>query len=233
MTTLLPVFIALFVGLLQARPVILSADDIGDYSDDAPAALVGEKSWLGLFIVGSQAQEGQRESRLGAVRVTFVARRDAGRTTFQMVTTPAGASLLIAGLPRVSAGPAVTAGRFITLGSDQREAAFKLGERSYGVRLASKQADLCDGTITLSSEGRTQTLFDAREPDTTREPALSCDEPHFTIHWAGDLDRDGRLDMLVTFSRKYSYMPRQLLLSSAARSQDLVGEAGRYERYSR
>ena len=58
---------------------------------------------------------------------------------------------------------------------------------------------------------------------------VSCDEPHFTIHWAGDLDRDGRLDMLATFSSKYSYHPRQLFLSSAARSGELVAEVARYE----
>src|SRR5262245_65556102 len=71
--------------------------------------------------------------------------------------------------------------------------------------------------------GRRQKLFDAAGPGTTNDPALvvSCDEPHFTVHWAGDLDRDGRLDMLVTFSHKYSYHPRQLLLSSGARSGEL------------
>ena len=102
------------------------------------------------------------------------------------------------------------------------------------IHLESRQASLCDGVITLSSGGRTQKLFDATEPGATRDPdlVLACDDPHFKIHWAGDLDRDGRLDMLVTFSHKYSYVPNQLLLSSAARSPDLVAEAGRYERFS-
>lgn len=40
-----------------------------------------------------------------------------------------------------------------------------------------------------------------------------CDGPHFWLEWAGDLDGDGRLDLLVTFSDKYSAHPRQLLLS--------------------
>jgi hypothetical protein len=88
--------------------------------------------------------------------------------------------------------------------------------------------------ITLTQGGRSQKLFDATEPGATRDPAsvVSCDEPHFEIHWAGDLDRDGLLDMLVTFSHKYSYHPRQLLLSSAARSGQLVAEVGRYERFA-
>jgi hypothetical protein len=44
------------------------------------------------------------------------------------------------------------------------------------------------------------------------------------------LDRDGRLDLLVTFSQKYSYHPRQLLLSSGARSGELLAEVARYDR---
>ena len=82
--------------------------------------------------------------------------------------------------------------------------------------------------VTLSGDAVTQRVFDIGGPSAR----FSCDEPHFRIHWAGDLDRDGRLDMLVTFSEKYSYYPRQLLLSSAARLPNLVGEVARYERFS-
>lgn len=96
----------------------------------------------------------------------------------------------------------------------------------------SKEPNYCDAVITLTQGGRRQKLFDAAGPGTTNDPALvvSCDEPHFTVHWAGDLERDGRLDMLVTFSKKYSYYPRQLFLSSGARSDELVTEVARYDR---
>ena len=98
----------------------------------------------------------------------------------------------------------------------------------------SKEPNYCDAVIILTQGERTQKLFDAAGPGTTNDPALvvSCDEPHFTVHWAGDLDRDGRLDMLVTFSHKYSYHPRQLFLSSGARSDELVAEVARYERFA-
>ena len=43
---------------------------------------------------------------------------------------------------------------------------------------------------------------------------------------------DGRLDLLVTFSHKYSYHPRQVFLSSGARSDELVAEVARYERFA-
>jgi hypothetical protein len=38
--------------------------------------------------------------------------------------------------------------------------------------------------------------------------------------------------MLVTFSHKYSYHPRQLFLSSGAPPGELVAEVARYERFA-
>lgn len=226
---------AVMVGLVQAEPIILSSDDIGDnYHDAAPAELLGRKMWLGLFITDTASQGKRPESHLKVARVRVVPRSESGRTMYRIVTTPPNASLLFSAVPGISVGPVVTLGRFIDLGEQRREAEFRLGNRLYAIRLASTEPDLCDAVITLASDGRTQKLFDATEPGTTRDPAsvLACDDPHFRIHWAGDLDRDGRLDLLVTFSHKYSYFPNQLLLSSAAGPQDLVAEVGRYERFS-
>jgi hypothetical protein len=55
------------------------------------------------------------------------------------------------------------------------------------------------------------------------------DDPHFYVEWAGDLDRDGRLDLVVNFSRKYSIHPHRLLLSTKAKKGQLVGEAAVFE----
>jgi len=57
------------------------------------------------------------------------------------------------------------------------------------------------------------------------EAVLGRGDPHFTIHWAGDLDGDGALDLVATFSMKYSYQPRQIYLSSLAEPGALVGLA--------
>jgi hypothetical protein len=221
------------VGLLQAGPVILSSDDIGNNYYDAPPAVLREQTtWLGLFIREAKSDQRTRESRLEVTRVSFAPRKESGTTVYRLVTTPPGAALLLSGVPRLSAGAATTLSQFIDLGGEKREAEFRLGSRPYRIRLQSKEPNYCDAVIILTQGGRTQKLFDAAEPGATNDPALlvSCDEPHFTVHWAGDLDRDGRLDMLVTFSQKYSYHPRQLFLSSGARSGELVAEVARYER---
>jgi len=70
------------------------------------------------------------------------------------------------------------------------------------------------------------TLADRRASQTLNVPEgqpFDCDAPHFSVQWAGDLDGDGRLDLVTTFSPKYSWYPRRLYLSSAARAGELVG----------
>jgi len=227
--------VMVFAGLLQAAPIILSDDDLGDnYYDAAPADLLGRKSWLGLFIGKEESRENARESRLQVTQVRLVPRKESGSTIYRVVTTPPDATLLISGVPGVSAGAAVTLGRSIDLSSEKREAEFRFGNDVYRIRLVSAEPSYCDAVITLTLGESTQELFDATAPGKTKDPTLlvACDDPHFRIHWAGDLDRDGRLDMLVTFSHKYSYFPNQLLLSSVARSGELVVEVARYERFS-
>ena len=215
------------VGLAAAEPIVLSSSDIADGYDEMPRDLIGRKTWLGLYVT-------RAESRVKTTRVEVVARKENSQAIYKIITNPPNAELLFSEVPAVSAGAAVTVGRYVDLWEQEREAEFRLGKHVYRVRLESTQPDLCDAVITLSDGGRTQKLFEARPSggDRQREPRLACDEPHFRIHWAGDLDRDGRLDLLVTLSQKYSYFPRQLLLSSRAESGDLVSEVGRYERFS-
>jgi hypothetical protein len=222
------------IGLLQVGPVILSSGDIGDNYEAPPPAVREETTWLGLFIKPGTYDQKTRESHLAVTRVRLMPRNESGTVVYRFVTTPRGAALLLSGVPRLSAGAAVTVSQDIDLGAERREAEFSLGRRLYRIRLDSTASNYCDAVITLIQGGRRQTLFDAAGPGTTNDPALmvSCDEPHFTVHWASDLDRDGRLDMMVTFSQKYSYHPRQLFLSSGARSGELVAQVARYDRFA-
>lgn len=91
-----------------------------------------------------------------------------------------------------------------------------LGPRHYELRLQSARKDLFDAKVILTDGHRTQVLYSADG---------FADEPHFDILWAGDLDRDGKLDLVVNLDRKYSWHPHRLLLSSKASRRQLVGEA--------
>jgi hypothetical protein len=90
-----------------------------------------------------------------------------------------------------------------------------LGDRKYQLALRGSRKDLTDAKVILSDGHRSQVLYSTEG---------FVDEPHFDVNWAGDLDGDGLLDLVVNMSRKYSVHPYRLLLSSAASSDELVAE---------
>jgi hypothetical protein len=55
-----------------------------------------------------------------------------------------------------------------------------------------------------------------------------CNDNWPAILWAGDLDRDGELDLLLDVSNHYAGGNLALFLSSVARKGDLVGEVARF-----
>lgn len=103
-----------------------------------------------------------------------------------------------------------------------RDGAFgvALRDRDYEILVQSKRDDLADARVMLQVGQKTQTLYFTDE---------SPDEPHYSVEWAGDLDRDGRLDLVVNLNRKYSWHPYRLLLSSLASPSEIVGEAAVFE----
>jgi hypothetical protein len=95
-----------------------------------------------------------------------------------------------------------------------------LGDRRYDLRVRGSSQDLADAQVVLTDGRRTQVLYSTDG---------FVDDPHFEVNWAGDLDGDGELDLVVNLSRKYSWHPHVLLLSSMASGDELVGEAARLE----
>jgi hypothetical protein len=224
MRVLATIWVALIFWFAHAMPIVLSNEDIGDHYDQPPEDLRAATSWLGLFTTQGTPADQPGQSRLAAARVRFVKSSDPAGG-WELKTTPPNATFLISGVRNVVPGPAITVMQSELLDKEKPELQMRLGQRLYTLRLVSHDPEQCDAMISLTSDAVTQTLFDVR-----KKLPVGCDGPHFTIHWAGDLDRDGRLDLLVTFSEKYSYFPNQLLLSSAARATALVAEVARYER---
>jgi hypothetical protein len=102
----------------------------------------------------------------------------------------------------------------------ERPLEMSLDRRQYQVGIRSAREDLVDAQVILTDGDRTQVLYSADG---------FADEPHFDIKWAGDLDRDGKLDLVVDLSRKYSVHLYRLLLSSKASGAQLVGEAAVFD----
>ncbi|MBM4267876.1 MAG: hypothetical protein FJ144_14900 [Deltaproteobacteria bacterium] len=56
-----------------------------------------------------------------------------------------------------------------------------------------------------------------------------CNDTWPGIVWAGDLDRDGKIDLLLNLSIHYAAGNLVLFLSSAAKPGELLGEVARFE----
>lgn len=209
------------VGLTRQQPsgTVLTASDIQDPHLGRRPVVVEGRSWLGL-----EVSEGG--SRLEPVEVRWIGTLEFDDSVFTLSVTPDGPTLIVADVPRLSVGPAVTSSRYEEGLSSGTPLSFVLGPRTYTVELRGTAPAMCDATVTLSDGAVSQELY---FPD---DGFLSCDEPHFSVQWAGDLDGDGRLDLVTTFSPKYSYYPRRLLLSSAAQEGALVGLVAAFDGFA-
>lgn len=88
---------------------------------------------------------------------------------------------------------------------------FLLEETFYEIQT---KGDVERTIVTLHHQNQSQVLFDH-----------FLDEGYLSILWAGDLDQDGKLDLWMNFSYKYSVDRRVLFLSSQAKETEISGKA--------
>lgn len=218
--------LALLAGAQRSMPVILVSTDVQQaYKDAVPEGVSPDRRWLGLFLRDAGRATGPVSSQLQRTTIRIVGH--ANRAVHNLVATPSNPILLLSNVPRVTPGPAITVAQDDDL-RNQRQLMYVLGKTKYELRLESNAADRCDAVVTLTSGKRSQRLFDMRRPSRA-DGHLACDDPLFMVHWAGDLDRDARLDLVATFSRKYTIHPRLLFLSSSAGRGELVAQVARYD----
>ena len=107
---------------------------------------------------------------------------------------------------------------FAELASVTQKAAFTLRGREYEL---SYRCGTTECTLMLASGERVQDLVTI-EVERVGRDVHGLDVVHF-IHFAGDLDHDGRLDLIANLSRHWNETRSTLWLSSAAKEGELVG----------
>jgi len=143
---------------------------------------------------------------------------------------PAGAWFLFHGVPGLKVGP-VHLPEWVHDSGDPYSSGIvpgqtvemRLGKNRYRLALTASGPGYKDARLILETKGRRQVLYALKGDG---------DEPHFAVYFIGDLDGDGKLDLIVTMSPKYSWYPVSVLLSSAARPGELVHEVASYDDYS-
>jgi hypothetical protein len=142
------------------------------------------------------------------------------------VDLPLEPLFLIRGVKNVSAGPVTTVfneGGSASILAESSAITLKLGEASNVLKVAgSEDTAKCpdqpfprNARLVLVSGESGQVLYSLQD----------CgNDPSWRLLWAGDLDRDGKLDLYVSVTQHYNVSERKLFLSSQAGEGQLVKE---------
>jgi hypothetical protein len=198
----------------------------GEFHGEEVSAQSGEK-WLGLHLTDNE------NSLLLTYRLNVSAVNDSlvdedGQSSGKKVSVdlPLQPLFLIRGVKNVSAGPVTTVfdeGGSTSILAESSAITLKLGEASYVLKVAgSEDTAKCsdqpfprNARLVLVSGESGQVLYSLQD----------CgNDPSWRLLWAGDLDRDGKLDLYVSVTQHYNVSERKLFLSSQASEGQLVKE---------
>lgn len=212
-------WLAFFLSLLFFLPFVAKADDIVFASDavyhaDEMPYQDGEE-FLALA----------RNHVLVPMTIIVKPARDMfdkdGEATGKQVTLPDGPKAYLLRGQNLHAGPIVPAKpEFAELLPNVWNATFTLGETPYDV---SYRCNDTECTMVLEQGQRSQDLVTIPIEREGKKIITLDVEQH--ISFAGDLDHDGRLDLIANLARHWNEWRPVLLLSTAAKDGQLVGVA--------
>jgi hypothetical protein len=198
--------------------------------DEVKAESVAD--WLALEIAGEHARLFQVALRVEAFAEPGVDYGPSEPGRKRVSTDPPTSAEVLLRHPALHPGKVVIAERSTTSGaaaggfSEQR---WVLGKRVYRLYPGSTCGDdrvACDWV--LESAGKRQTLAQLTV-GRDAEGRLATGSEHTRVVFAGDLDGDGGLDLLLDVSNHYNALAQlRLFLSSAAGAGDWVGAAGSF-----
>lgn len=186
-------------------------------------------SWLALIVENDQSRLEPVRLRITQVYDPIVDNDEKGPHTGKIVTTePAlNAMLLVQGavLREGAVKSAAVAGS--KTGLAEKTISFESSAYTLSVSSGCGQEKSPCQWI-LSQGGKTQMLHEIYVTN-AEDNALDTDSPNTGIVWAGDLDGDQRLDLILDVSNHYnSVADLKVFLSSQAKQDQLVGEAGTF-----
>ncbi|MBF5041672.1 hypothetical protein FGE12_04665 [Aggregicoccus sp. 17bor-14] len=218
-------------AVLAAAGVTPALQPPGSFHDKEPRARDGE-TWLALRV-------GEKEAALLPARLSVRAVHDEmldaeGEKSGREVSSPVGDALMFLRVPGLSEG-AVPRAKVASSESRMPHDDLQLGERAYRIRTTCVPAGVREGQAQLDCEirleqgGRSQRLVRMGGYVPQEGGMQLGDDANPRILFAGDLDRDGRLDLLFETSDHYNVSRPVLLLSSKAGADELVHEVARFE----
>lgn len=220
----------LAVVLLPAGQVVATKPKIqlletGEFHGDEVGARTGER-WLGLFPVADGFVLLPTTLSVDAVVDAVVDGDDTQKKSGKkvMVHRDSDPVFLVKGAAMLRPGPVVTIFRERKSLGNAATIDLELKGKQYQLKVISQDPQpkdfLLQNTKLVLTLGRTsQTLISLKEHT----------DAGWFLFWAGDIDRDGKLDLYLDLSNHYNVSRRVLLLSSQAGKEKLVKELARFE----
>jgi len=189
--------------------------EIGEFHGDEVEAQTGE-TWLGLHISDSESMLLSYQVTVEPVHDEIVDEPDQSTGKKVSVDLPLKPKFLV-NTEWLNAGPVQTVLEGTYEKSIERlsPVTLKLGSTSYELKVVSPEnGEKCENEglpknarLVLTSGESEQVLYSLEE----------CgNDPAWFLLWAGDLDRDGKLDLYVSVNQHYNVSEKKLFLSSAA-----------------
>ncbi|MBX9951258.1 MAG: hypothetical protein K2Y39_18970 [Candidatus Obscuribacterales bacterium] len=208
----------LLLSLVASAAFAADIIEVTDYHGEELHAKSGS-TWMGLF----PTKAGQFELRPTKVNIAIV--RDeitddpAGPKTGKKVTAAGKVAplFLLDGVPALKAGKVSTSK---TYQKEHPDIGFKtklnVGAKESTLTVSGTKKDSewrNQYKIVLETEGVKQTVYERKEVSDSSFPSLL---------WAGDLDGDGKLDLIMDMTNNYNVRDVTLFLSTKAKQGKLV-----------
>ena len=195
----------------------------GEFHGDEVKARSGEK-WLGLHVSDHGSLLLPYRIKVEAVHDPIVDDDEAQKTGKAVsVDLPLQPSFLVKGAIGLKEGPIIT----VVDGDRPLEGvsplSVRIGEHTYTLKIVGDKANEKCSEQTLPENARLVLVFgDSSQVLYSLE---ECgDDAGWSLLWAGDLDRDGKLDLYVDVTQHYNVSERKLFLSALAAEGKLVKE---------
>ena len=184
--------------------------------------------WLGLYQVGDEYE--LRSTTLTVTEFTTSARRMEPRKEVQ-TNQPSTPRFLVRGVEQLQPGKVeaiIQDWEFLYPG---QRAYFQSGGIYYVLGAAGEVIFYDSSEIGIIKYKLALTSNHLKIWQTLLDVDIGLEEASPRVIWAGDLDRDEKVDLFMDTSRKYSYVEYALFLSSAAKDEEIVGQVATWRAY--
>ena len=213
-------------GAMVTCPPEATLLEVGEFHGDEVNAETGER-WLGLHIGDNGSTLLEYELAVDTVHDPLIDNDDQKTGKKVSVNLPLEPMFLVNSDWILQSGPVETLFKGNNEGLQSvSPLKLKLADSSYEIKIVGDEGEKCwqDGLpknakLVLTKGDSSQILYTLQE----------CgNDPGWFLTWAGDLDKDGKLDLYVNVTQHYNVADRKLFLSSQADEGQLVAEVAEF-----